>query len=436
VNAVDPYVAVRTGGLYLPIILGALAWSMRRPSRRALVGAFVSLAWALPALFSLHVVAINAGWWLFDASGGVLMGMPVDLWLGWAILWGPVASIVFPRMPLPAIAIIVVAIDLVLMPAAFPVVRLGEDWLLGEAVAIVSCLLPALLLARWTANDRHLAGRAMLQVIAFSALIALVLPAAIIAVSGSTWRNPFEWPTSVVSVMIQLLALPAILGLSAVQEFVTRGGGTPIPYDPPRHIVTSGVYAYVANPMQLSAALLLIAIGAVINNVFVGAAGIMSIIYSAGIAHWDEDVDLRQRFGGDWATYRRGVRRWVPRWRPWYQDEAPVATLYVAEECGMCREVASWYRARGVRGLAIMPAEDHPRGGLTRITYESTDGRYRATGINALGRALEHIHFGWAFTGIVMRLPVVAGIIQLIVDASGGEPRLVPRKPSSQTPRP
>ena len=90
----------------------------------------------------------------------------------------------------------------------------------------------------------------------------------------------------------------------------------------------------------------------------------------------------------------------------------------------MCSEVARWYRQHGVRGLAIVAAEDHPRGGLTRITYESSDGSHRATGIHAIGRALEHIHIGWAFAGFALRLPIVSNAVQLIVDASGGQPRV------------
>jgi protein-S-isoprenylcysteine O-methyltransferase Ste14 len=335
-----------------------------------------------------------------------------------------VAFIAFPTTPLIAVIAIALALDLVLMPAAFPVVRLGSNWLTGETVGLVFCLAPSQLLARWTATGRHLIARAMLQVVAFSGLTAWLLPAMAIEASGTTWRNPLDLPPAWISVIVQLLALPAILGLSAVQEFVTRGGGTPIPYDPPRRIVTTGPYAYVANPMQLAAVALLAGIGAVLGNWWVAATGVMAHIYSAGIANWDEDQDLRARFGDEWPRYRASVRKWWPRLHPWYRDGAPVATLYVSEACGMCSEVAQWYGSRGVRGLAIVAAEDHPRGGLTRITYESSDGLYRASGIHAIARALEHIHAGWAVAGFALRLPIVSNVVQLIVDASGGQPRI------------
>jgi protein-S-isoprenylcysteine O-methyltransferase Ste14 len=423
VNAIDPYLIVRAVALYLPMVLGCIAWAAKRPDRARAIGAFLSFAWNVPAILALHVIATRAGWWWFDATGGLVLNMPVDLWLAWALLWGPVAFIAFPAAPLWLIAVIALAIDVALMPMAFPVVRLGAGWLAGEAVGLVTCLLPAQLLARWTATDSRLPARALLQVIAFSGIVIWLLPAVAIDASGTGWRHPLELSPWLRSLVVQVLAVPAILGLSAVQEFVSRGGGTPVPYDPPRRIVVSGAYAYVANPMQLSATVLLLGLGVCVGNAWVGATGIMAYLYSSGIAAWDENADLGERFGEAWPRYRGEVPKWIPRWRPWYRDESPVAILYVSSECGPCSEVGRWYRRLGTRGLVIAAAEDHPQGGLTRITYEAVDGTYRATGIDAIARALEHSHLGWACAGFAMRLPIVSPVLQLIVDASGGQPR-------------
>ena len=43
----------------------------------------------------------------------------------------------------------------------------------------------------------------------------------------------------------------------------------------------------------------------------------------------------------------------------------------------------------------------------------------------AIARGLEHIHLGWAFVGFTLRLPAVGGLAQLLVDASGGEARVI-----------
>jgi hypothetical protein len=56
-----------------------------------------------------------------------------------------------------------------------------------------------------------------------------------------------------------------------------------------------------------------------------------------------------------------------------------------------------------------------------RITYEHAGTI--STGVTAIARALEHIHFGWAWVGAVLRLPVINQAAQLLADASGAEPR-------------
>ena len=419
----DPYLLVRAASLYVTVMLTGALWVWRRPTRLAVAGAVMASLWNLPAVLALHLAATHFGWWQFDARGGLVLGMPVELYLSWAWLWGAVLALAFPSLALGAVMAIALAADLVLMPALTPVLRLGPAWYLGEIVALLAVMLPGQLLARWTARRERLAGRAVLQVMAFGGLILFVLPAIVIEGTGGTWLNPLDRPVWQLSLIAQVLAFPALLGLAAVQEFVARGGGTPVPFDPPQRLVTSGLYAYLRNPMQLSAVVLLFLMGLVLQNAWIAAAGVMAHIYSIGLAGSDEDEDLRARFGADWIAYRSGVRAWVPRFRPW--ASRPSAHLYVAESCGLCRDVGRWFERRGARQLAIVPAETHPSRALTRITYEPGDGSREATGVEALARALEHIHFGWALVGCLLRLPVIGPLAQLLADASGGEPRKI-----------
>jgi protein-S-isoprenylcysteine O-methyltransferase Ste14 len=433
----DSYLLVRAASLYITVMLTGVVWAWRRPfakpveaqgrpTGRALGGAVLASIWNLPVLLALHLAAAHFGWWQFDARGGLLLGMPVELYLSWAWLWGAVLALAFPSLHLGAVMVLALAADLVLMPAAAPVVRLGPAWILGDVVGLFAGLLPGLLLARWTARDEHLVGRAVLQVVAFSGLLLFVLPAIAIDGSGSAWLNPAARPAWQLSLIVQLLSFPALLGLTAVQEFVSRGAGTPVPFDPPQRLVTTGLYAYIRNPMQVSAVLLLFLLGLILRNPWVAAAGVMAHLYSTGLAGWDEDEDLRQRFGEQWIAYRRGVRAWVPRLRPWHRTDLPPARLFVAEGCGMCREVGRWFEKRGARQIAIVPAESHVSGALSRITYEPGDGTRAASGVEAVARALEHVHLGWALIGCLLRLPGICRFAQLLTDASGGEPRKIP----------
>jgi len=423
---IDPFLVVRAGSIYLATILTIGVWVWRRPSPGAMRGAALAFFLNIPVVLAVSIAATQFGWWQFTATGGLFLGVPVDLLLSWAWLWSVVPFLAFPSCPLAAIAIIVIAADVILMPFGAPVITLGSRWLMGEAIGVVAGVVPGQLLARWTAHREHIGGRATLQAFTFGALVTFVLPAAIIQGSGTTWLNPIDLPVWKVSLVLQLLAVPAVIGLTAVQEFATRGDGTPVPFDPPQRLVTSGIYSYVANPMQLSGVLLLLVLGLVLRNPLISAAGVMAHLYSSGFAGWDEHDDLRRRFGSDWELYRRNVPRWRPHYRPWHRDTEPPARLFVANSCGMCREVGSWFADRGASHLEIVPAESHPSRALTRITYESADGTFTTHGIDAIARALEHIHFWWAFAAFALRLPVVAQLAQLLADAAGAQPRRIP----------
>jgi protein-S-isoprenylcysteine O-methyltransferase Ste14 len=422
---VDPFLLVRAASIYLAVVTTIAIWMWRRPGAREITGALFGFLWNLPVLLVLNVIAIRAGWWQFDARGGILLGVPIDLYLSWAWLWGAVPALAFSSASLALMTIAALAADLVLMPAATPVLHLGPLWLIGEALALGAAFVPGQLLARWTIHDERLTSRVVLLVGAFTGIVMVMLPAIAIEGSGGRWSNPFEHPAWQISLLAQMLALPGVIGLSAVQEFATRGRGTPVPYDPPRHLVTSGVYRYVRNPMQAAATLLLLLVGLIVKNLWVAAAGVMAHIYSVGLAGWDEDEDLRARFGDAWTIYRANVRSWLPRFRPWHPPGDPPARLFVAEECGMCSEVGRWFAGRGAGHLEIVAAETHPSRRLTRITYEAGDGSAGVSGVEAIARALEHIHAGWAFVGAFMRLPIVSQCLQVLVDASGGEPRSI-----------
>src|SRR5882724_729799 len=50
---------------------------------------------------------------------------------------------------------------------------------------------------------------------------------------------------------ITLITAGGIIGLACVATFVTRGQGTPAPFDPPRKFVAAGPYKFVRNPMYI-----------------------------------------------------------------------------------------------------------------------------------------------------------------------------------------
>jgi protein-S-isoprenylcysteine O-methyltransferase Ste14 len=417
----DRDVAIRVAALYLPVAAAVACWLRRPPGRRLIGGVLLGIAWNVATLVPLQLAAARFDWWSFATAGGSRIPVPAELIVGWAIAWGAVPVLLNPRPRLGVLVAVAAAADILLMPRLAPVLALGDRWLAGEIVALGLCLVPGSLLGWWMADDRQLGWRASLQVIAFALLVGTLLPAAIVALTSEQPLRVHAGPSWLLLQLVFLLALP---GVSAVQEFVERGGGTPIPFDPPKRLVTSGVYAYVANPMQLSMALCYLAIGGMLRSWEVALAGVMSVAYAEGIARWDEDRDLAARSGERWTTYRRAVRRWHSRWKPWYPGDIPAARLYVADDCVECSQLGRWLAARQPVGLEIVAARTHARAPLSRIIYEPMDGTREAEGVAAVARALEHLSLGWALIGMLARLPVLVVALQLFTDASGGEPRL------------
>lgn len=406
---------LRAVALFVPALLAFAAIVALRPEPRRATAVFVAFLWNAMTLLPLNLAALRLGWWSFHAEGGLLAGVPLDLLIGWSLLWSAIPILLFVRVPSVGTVTALVMLDLFYMPHLQPLLVLERWWLLGEATAIAIALIPGLALARWTEDDRHVHARNVMLMFSFAALTLFVIP--LVTLQATHASMPY-----LSALVLQLLAFPALLGVTAVQEFSTRGGGTPLPYDPPKRLVTSGVYAYVRNPMQLSATLLMLGAALLMWSWWMLLASITSIVYSAGLAYWDELDDL-QRFP-DWQRYRDAVPLWLPRWRP-YIDRP--ATLYIAGGCGICQSVQLLMERLQPLGLTILPAEEHPARDLTRITYAPGDGSPEVEGVVAIARVLEHVNFGFAYLGFAMRLPIVSSIVQLVVDASGGEPRLVPR---------
>ena len=120
-----------------------------------------------------------------------------------------------------------------------------------------------------------------------------------------------------------LAAVPSVIGFAiamrCVWDFGWTGRGTPAPFVPPQRLVVVGFYRYVRNPMYVG-----FAAGWIGLWVVFGQANLAAILAVAAVAvgvHlfvvFYEEPTLRRKFGPDYETYRRNVRRWWPRLHPW-----------------------------------------------------------------------------------------------------------------------
>ena len=411
---------LRFGAWFVPLVLAYVIVLASRRSRPLMAALLLALVWNAWSVLALNLVAVHLGWWSFHPALPTLVGVPLEPWLGWVLLWGAVVPLLTRHQPVLLPILAVAWLDLIVMPVLDPLVVLHEGWLVGEALALLFGFLPGVLLFRWTLRGENLAGRVFLQIASFGALLLWLVPTAALQSDGG-WSSLLDLEAWQLGLLLQTLLIPAALGLRAVREFEWRGGGTPIPYDPPKRLVTSGPYSYVRNPMQLAMVLVYLLAGLWLWNEWMIAAAGGAFFYGAGLATWHEDVELEKRHGEHWLRYRSQVRAWLPTWRPAVQGES---VLFIAFSCGTCSSIGRWFLSRAPVGLRIDPAEELADPGIRRVTYVAAAGN-PVRGVQAIARALEHIHLGWAIVGWVLALPGISHFAQLLTDVFGPGPQSV-----------
>jgi protein-S-isoprenylcysteine O-methyltransferase Ste14 len=116
----------------------------------------------------------------------------------------------------------------------------------------------------------------------------------------------------------------AVLGAAGVAaliecfaRFALKGLGTPAPIAPTKHLVVSGLYRYVRNPMYV--AVLTIILGQALWfaswPVFVYAL-VVWLCFTTFVLSYEEPT-LRRTYGQEYADYCARVGRWLPRLIPW-----------------------------------------------------------------------------------------------------------------------
>ena len=114
-----------------------------------------------------------------------------------------------------------------------------------------------------------------------------------------------------------LLVVGVTLFVASVYYFWSRGRGTLAPWDPPRQFVVEGPYRFVRNPM-ISGVIFVLAAEALIfrSRPHAEWAALFTLINAIYIPLFEEPM-LAARFGAPYARYKRAVRRFFPRVRPW-----------------------------------------------------------------------------------------------------------------------
>ena len=114
-----------------------------------------------------------------------------------------------------------------------------------------------------------------------------------------------------------LIALGVMPGIESARRFIYVGRGTLMPTVPTEHLVVSGFYRYVRNPMY--AAVLFALIGELIlfeKRALLLYMAVVWLVVHLFVCFYEEPT-LTRRYGEEYLRFKRHVPRWLPRLTPW-----------------------------------------------------------------------------------------------------------------------
>ncbi|MCE5249442.1 isoprenylcysteine carboxylmethyltransferase family protein [bacterium] len=93
-----------------------------------------------------------------------------------------------------------------------------------------------------------------------------------------------------------------------------RARGTPVPFNPPKRVITDGPYAFTRNPMVTGCFFVFVGLGIFFRSLFLTFVstpiiGVFIILELKLV----EEPELERRLGRDYCDYRKRVPMFIPR---------------------------------------------------------------------------------------------------------------------------
>lgn len=172
------------------------------------------------------------------------------------------------------------------------------------------------------------------MVAAFELVVFGAGPWAVMKIHWAIGDSRLGFPPLHRTAMVLFVGFGAAYVMAALMLTIV-GRGTPSRFAGPRHLVTSGPYAHVRNPMVLAAQAQAMAVALYGGSLLLVAYPLIGLAGWALFLRRPEERELVRCFGRAYEVYRRGVPGLIPRASRWIpMDDAPTRTLVVSDEVG------------------------------------------------------------------------------------------------------
>lgn len=118
--------------------------------------------------------------------------------------------------------------------------------------------------------------------------------------------------TGIASIIFGLIPL-----VESFARFAWKGLGTPAPVAPTKHLVVSGFYRYVRNPMYLGVVAVVIGEALLLADVDLLIYALAAWLTMHAFVVLYEEPKLGRAFGAEYTAFCAQVPRWLPRLERW-----------------------------------------------------------------------------------------------------------------------
>jgi len=150
-------------------------------------------------------------------------------------------------------------------------------------------------------------------------LIAPVTVGVIVPLGIAGWRvgPPLLGIPFIRALGFLLVVVGAIPLIESFVRFALVGLGTPAPIAPTQHLVVSGFYRYVRNPMYVGVLAIIIGNALILGDTDLFAYAAFIVVAFVLFVGFYEEPALRRQFGDEYKEFCANVPRWWPRLTPW-----------------------------------------------------------------------------------------------------------------------
>ena len=145
--------------------------------------------------------------------------------------------------------------------------------------------------------------------------VLIIIPAIFLDLNAPEFNNWKSW----LSVVIGFLGLTLVV--SCVRLFAKSGDGTPAPWDPVDHLIITGPYSYVRNPMLSGVIIILFSEALVFWSLPFFIYTMLFVLLNMAYFPLVEEPGLIKKYGAAYKIYMNNVTRWIPLIKPYHSDD-------------------------------------------------------------------------------------------------------------------